>query len=245
MKKIFKQVLKYYLKFWTKIAILVHRPTVIVVAGSINKSFFRDDIKKTLENRGKTVRSNPKNFNTEIGLPLAILSLKSGYNFYLQWLPVIVQAPLQIFNKFPEYLVLEFGISDKGDMKYLLSIVKPKITVITDINQKYIEGFYNMNELVGEYTYLMHNTKKDGLIVLNYDNSRLREIAKKTKNKIETFSITHKSDWQVIENNKSNGGHNIKVKHKQEIKDYKIDRHGDHHVYSFLASLIIEKNILK
>src|SRR3989339_92491 len=119
MKKIFKIILQYYLKFITKLVLLIHRPTVIAISGSVNKSFFRDEIKKVLAEQGKTVRANPKNFNTEIGLPLAILNIESGYNSYRAWLPIIWKAFLAIFQKnFPEYLVLELGVSQRGDMRY-------------------------------------------------------------------------------------------------------------------------------
>ncbi len=243
MKKIFKQILKYYLKFWTKLALLIHRPTIIAVAGSINKSFFRDDIKNILEKEGKTVRANPKNFNTEIGLPLAILYLNSGYNSFSNWLPIILEVPFAAFKKFPDYLVLEFGISNHGDMKYLLSIVKPDITVITNITQKYLEGFDDMNELVGEYEYLIKHTKKDGLVILNYDNARLRELRKNLKQKLRTFAIKNKADWQAIQIDRGVDGQSIKVDHDNVVKEYKIKKFGEHHVYSLLTSLIIKENI--
>lgn len=245
MKKIFKKILQYYLKFWTKIAILIHRPIIIGIAGSVNKSFFRDDIKKMLEKNGESVRAAPKNFNTEIGLPLAILFLPSGYNSYLKWFPAILNAPLAVFKKFPKYLVLEFGTSKSGDMKYLLSIAKPKISVITDITQKYLEAFDDMNDLVAEYAYLIKKTKKDGLIVLNNDNIKLEKLLQNTKQNKKSFAVKNQADCQAIKIERGESGQKLKINFKRKVKDYDIKKFGKHHVYSFMASLIIENYVLK
>ena len=92
MKKILKIFLKLYLKILTKIALCIHRPLVIAVAGSINKPFVKMAIKDVLTEAGFKCRANPKNFNTEIGLPLAILYLESGYNSYRKWAEIVVKA---------------------------------------------------------------------------------------------------------------------------------------------------------
>jgi len=82
MKTFLKQLLKYYLKYITKLVLAIHQPLIIGLTGSTNVIFTRDEIKRQLAQTGLAARSNPKNFNTEIGLPLAILNLPSGYNSY-------------------------------------------------------------------------------------------------------------------------------------------------------------------
>ena len=177
MKTALKQFLKYYLKYITKLVLLIHRPLVIGVTGSINEVFTKDEIKRQLTATGLEARSNPKNFNTEIGLPLAILNLPSGYGSYKDWLPIIWQAFESIFNlKFPKILILGLGVSDPGDMKYLMSLVKPKIAVITDITQRYIASFADMNKLAKEYEYFIKLMDKDGYLILNHDNQPIKKL---------------------------------------------------------------------
>jgi UDP-N-acetylmuramoyl-tripeptide--D-alanyl-D-alanine ligase len=241
MKFVFKTILKYYLKYLTKLFLFIYRPTIIAIAGSTNKTFVKDEIVKVLKEKGIRAMSNPKNFNTEIGLPLAILNLESGYHSYKKWLPVIIKAPFNILRrKFPRVLVLELGVSEPGDMKYLLSIIKPKIAVITDITQRYLDAFGDMDELVGEYEYLARNIKKKGLVILNYDNLRVRNMAKITKGKIETFGLSDGADWRVVEINKSDNGQNVKVAREGKIVRHEIKKFGEHHVYSLLAGLIVK-----
>lgn len=244
MKFLFKIILKFYLKYITKLVLLIHQPVIIAVAGSTNKVFVKDEIKRVLLDKGLTVRVNPKNFNTEIGLPLAILNLPSGYNSFKNWLPIILKAPLAIFQfNFPKYLVLGLGASDPGDMKYLLTIVRPKISVITDITQRYLEGFSDMDKLVGEYEKLASRTKKDGLLILNYDNVRIRQIGRKNKRTTEFFGIHNGAGWQAVNVSRGEQGEIVKVGHSGIINEYKLNRFGRHHVYSLLIGLIIKSSI--
>jgi UDP-N-acetylmuramoyl-tripeptide--D-alanyl-D-alanine ligase len=242
MKPIFKILLKYYLKYITKLVLAIHRPLIIAVAGSTNKTFIKDEIKRVLEKKGINARANIKSFNTEIGLPLAVLNIPSGYNSYKKWLTPIKLAALSLFQKdFPRVLVLELGISQNGDMKYLLSIIKPKIIVISDITQRYLESFSDMDELVSEYKYLAEQTGKDGLLVLNYDNMRVREIAKNSRASKVYFGLKNGADWQAIDIKRGIKGEMYKVKHNDEISRFEINRFGIHHVYAAMVKLIINE----
>lgn len=244
MKKVFKTILKYYLKIITKLVLLIHKPKVIAIAGSINKQFTKDEIKRVIEAKGIKARTNPKNFNTEIGLPLSILSLPSGYGSYKKWIPVIKMSFSIIFNRdFPDYLVLELGTSDPGDMKYLLSIIKPHIVIITDITQRYIESFHDIDQLIEEYQVLIKKLPSNGLAILNADNPRIMTFKQVAKCPIMTYGIDNIADWQATELKKIVNGFEINIKHKDSQKIDKIERFGKHHVYSRLVAEIIDYNI--
>lgn len=248
MKSFLKIILKHYLKYLTKIVLAVHRPTVIAVAGSTNKTFIKEEISRLLRQEGIAIRSNPRSFNTEIGLPLAILGLPSGYNSYRDWLPIITSALKKIFKmNFPKYLVLEFGVSNHGDMKYLLSIVKPKVGIVSNITQRYLEGFADMDGLVGEYELFAKSIKPGGLLILNYDNARIKTIGRKAKIKIKTFGLSPGADWRAEKITKTNDGQAFEVVNLAEnnghFKNYRINLFGLHHIYAALAALIVKKYV--
>ena len=250
MKKIFKLLLKYYLKYITKLVLLIHRPVIIAIAGSTNKTFVKEEVSRVLRELGKNARANPRSFNTEIGLPLAVLNLSSGYNSYKNWLPIISKAFLAIFQRnFPQYLILELGVSDPGDMKYLLSIIKPRLAIITNITQRYLESFSDMDRLAGEYEYLAKKAEKSGVVALNYDNIKVRNMKKITNAPVKFFSIKNNNKisnlWQSVEINKTDKGQTVKISHNNIFKEYKINRFGDHHVYNLLIGLIIKDYVKK
>ena len=245
MRKISKIILKYYLKFLAKLALYLHNPKIIVVTGSANQFFVKEGIKKELDSLGISSRANPKNFNTEIGLPLSILNLPSGYNSVLNWIPAIKQAPWAVFRKMPEFIILGLGISNPGDMKYLMSIIKPDIAVITEINQRYLEGFEDMDALVFEYEYLAQHIKNKGFFIYNNDNNRTRTLNVRSNVEVVSFGEKENSDWVIMEKNKISKGFDFKLKNNNIVKDICSERFGQHHIYSKTISLIISDYVIR
>jgi UDP-N-acetylmuramoyl-tripeptide--D-alanyl-D-alanine ligase len=246
MKSILKPILKYYLKVIAKLVLTIHRPKIIAVAGSTNKTFVRDEIRRLLSEAGKNVRANQRNFNTEIGLPLAILNISSGYGSYSDWWPAMGKAFLAIFQKnFPKYLVLELGVSRSGDMRYLLSIVNPEIVVVTDITQRYLESFSGMNHLVGEYIYLIRKTKKGGAVILNQDNLRVKALARRAKYQVSYFgkSCQTQADWQIATISRLETGQLVTIKHNNEMQEFRQARFGQHHAYALAAALVVAEKV--
>lgn len=241
MKPIFKTILKYYLKYITKLVLFIHKPIIIAVAGSTNKPFVKKELKRILLSAGLTVRANPKNFNTEIGLPLSVLYLPSGFNSYRNWISTIINAPLVIFQKnFPKYLVLSLGSSDPGDMKYLLTIAKPKIVVITNITQRHLEGFDGIDELYSEYIYLIKKLNNENILIINKDISRSDLLCKECKAKVITYGIENQSDYYAKKIDKDINGLKISIENRGEQKLFSLNKHGNHHVYALLVGLIIK-----
>jgi UDP-N-acetylmuramoyl-tripeptide--D-alanyl-D-alanine ligase len=89
---------------------------VIAVTGSVGKTSTKDLI-TALVTPHRTVASNPKNWNTEIGLPLAILA-----------------APLGT-----QVMVLEMGMRGFGQIAELAAISEPDVAVITNIGPVHLE----------------------------------------------------------------------------------------------------------
>lgn len=242
-----KIILQYYLKVITKVVLFVHRPMVIVVAGSVNKTFVRDEVRRVLHTEKYRVRSNPKNFNTEIGLPLAILNIESGYNSYKRWVPAICAAMRAVFQKdFPECLVLELGVAKKGDMRYLLSLVSPRITIITDITQRYIESFSGMDRLVHEYAYLVKKTPRNGNVILNWDNERVRALQNVATAPVTFFGFAVEDvekHGKIEKISKDLNGINISMCYSGEKKNVHISRFGTHHAVASLIGWIVLREV--
>ncbi|MDQ1283906.1 MAG: UDP-N-acetylmuramoyl-tripeptide--D-alanyl-D-alanine ligase [Patescibacteria group bacterium] len=244
MKPFFKKILQYYLKYITKLVLAIHKPVIIAVAGSANKTFTRDEIRKVLEKRGSNARANLKSFNTEIGLPLAILNLPSGYNEYRNWLPAIKGALAALFETdFPKFLVLELGVSKKGDMKYLLSVISPEVSVITGITQRYIESFSGMDDLVGEYKILAKGTKRSGLVAVNGDNSRSGEVAKSSQAEILFYGKSEKCQAKILEIERGSNGEVAEISVGGKIHREELGRFGEHHIYARAAAILVDKHI--
>ncbi len=246
MKKVVKFFVKHYLRLLSKALIFIHRPFVIAIAGSTNKTFAKEAINRNLHSLKYVVRSNPKSFNTEFGLPLAILNLPSGYGSISAWIKIMFEATGRLFNtNFPKLLVLEFGVSFAGDMKYLLSIVRPNIAIITEITQRYLESFNDIDELIDEYRLLCRTVNKKNYLLLNYDNIWIRELSADSPSQVlyfgldKTYQGLTNNWWQGEINEKSNNGQKISIKHAGKTQLISIKGHGAHHVYAQTISSIV------
>ena len=108
------------------------------------------------------ISTSPKNFNTEIGMVLAILEITSRST--RRWIvlrTVLFALSKSIFApKRYDVLVLEYGIDHPGDMDYLLSIARPHIGIFTGIDKVHAAYFEDMDQLLEEKMKLLLNTKE-------------------------------------------------------------------------------------
>jgi aminotransferase len=114
------------------------RPTIIAIAGSQGKTVMKRTLQELLARRFR-VRANPLSYNTEIGLPLAVLgceadthrprALVAGFARAL-WSAYAARERLDV-------MVLELGVRQPGDMRAHLEIVRPDVVVVTPIAPSY------------------------------------------------------------------------------------------------------------
>jgi len=247
MRNILKSIVQFYLRLFTRIALWRHRPFVIAVAGSTNKTPTKEYILKFLrEKYGEhEVRGNPRSYNTEIGLPLAILYLESGESSPWKWLKILVSAKWKAFfeRKFPKKLVLELGVDRKGDMKYLLGIVTPQIAVITNIEGNYSDADNNLEQIFEEFKVLVGSIPTDGTVVLNHDDERVALLQQEAKAKVITYGFSEKADAKITDLKTGIEGQNFEFSFRGQNEKVEIKKYGRHFVYAWAIAKII-KSIL-
>lgn len=152
MKDFFRYFLESELKFFAAKLIKKFKPFVIGVTGSSGKTTVKYMIGEMMRASGKKVRAGASNLNTETGLPLAILGYEQAPETISQWLAVCLGVPWKYLftSQLPEFLVLEYAADKPGDIKYLTSIVRPQIAVITNIGVAHIEIFKTVDKIARE-----------------------------------------------------------------------------------------------
>jgi UDP-N-acetylmuramoyl-tripeptide--D-alanyl-D-alanine ligase len=143
MQNIFSWLLLYYLRFFTKISLFLNRPKIIGITGSVGKSSARNVIYAILKDSFK-VRMI-KEGNSETGIPLGVLGLDPGNYQITDWLRILILAPWRIFYlKNIRILIVEMGVDSPyppKNMNYLLTIVKPDISVVLNAYPVHSEQF--------------------------------------------------------------------------------------------------------
>lgn len=241
MKKIIKKIIQFYLKFLSKIAIKRHKPEIIAIAGSTGKHTIKKRLNDSLS-RKFSVRMGKERYNAEIGVPLTILGLVSDSNKASVWLPLIFKATkIALWGRnFPEKLILELGISRPKDTGYFLSIIKPHITILTNINNQYVDNFGNLDLIAEEYKQLVKATSKGGLVILNKDDLRIKKLNTFTDATVLYYGEGEGSDMMVtdIENKDHQQCFGIRFMGKEN----KIvsNKFGIHHIYGEAINLAVK-----
>lgn len=155
------------------------KPIIIGINGSVWKTSCRmiitDIIKKYLPH--DVIYTSPKNFNGELGMSLAIFKIESwGGNFSAMITVLIKTIWLTFFSRIKPYdvTILEYGIDTPGEMTFLLSIVKPHISVLTKIDAVHSLQFGNPEEIAKEETKLQQWTLET--CIINHDDSYGRSL---------------------------------------------------------------------
>jgi len=146
---------------------------IIAITGSCGKTTLKELLGSSL-NQLSNVGISPKSYNNKYGVPLSLFNLDQKNN----------------------YGVLEIGMDKKGEIDYLSKIVKPDVSVITNINYAHAQNFKNLRQIALAKSEIINNTKVNGSIVLNSDDNFFilhKKIANKRNLKILSFGINNQN----------------------------------------------------
>ena len=132
---------------------LFHFP-IIGITGSNGKTVVKEWLNFLLSPDYTVVRS-PKSYNSQVGVPLSIFGINENHN-------------LGIF---------EAGISIKGEMEKLASIIQPTIGVFTHLGTAHDEGFESNEEKIIEKAHLFKSCE---VVVLEKNEKVEKHISTKT-----------------------------------------------------------------
>src|SRR6185437_3694683 len=128
---------------------------VLAITGSNGKTIVKDALKLLLA--GRQVLASPGSYNSQLGLPLAVLSAEK-----------------------PEPLtILEIGISAPGEMTVLEEIARPDYGILTNIGLAHVAAFGNREGIAREKMKLFERIPKAGWLLLPSGEPTLDAPAKR------------------------------------------------------------------
>ncbi|MCX5700910.1 MAG: UDP-N-acetylmuramoyl-tripeptide--D-alanyl-D-alanine ligase [Candidatus Omnitrophica bacterium] len=188
---------------------------IITVTGSNGKTTTKEMIASVLSGKFKVLK-NEGTKNNHIGLPLTLLKLDSSYDI----------------------AVLEVGTNHFGEVKYLSSIVRANIGVITNIGLSHLEYFKNLSGVFREKLELIKNLKRPGLAILNADDPFLKKVVyKKSKLPIVIgVGINKESDFTASNIKVSEGKPEFKANRKFR---FALNTLGYYNIYNSLLAIAV------
>lgn len=195
-----KKLLQKLLAIFARAILRKYKPTVIGVTGSVGKSSSKDAIVAVLS-QAFHVRGNPKNYNNELGVPLAIIDKKTGGRSPMAWLGVFWRAFVLLLwrHEYPQVLVLEMGADHRGDIAYLTKLAPPQVGVLTSIAPVHTEFLGDLEGVRIEKQTLISRLPHTGTAILNIDDGIVEKVAGVTRAQVLTYGFNEQADVRGVE----------------------------------------------
>lgn len=201
---------------------IVREVKIIGITGSYGKTSCKNIIYDMI-NGLMNVSKTPKSYNNQVG---------------------IVKSIRECVSEDDNYFICEYGVDKKGGMNKLLRIVKPNISLITEVGPQHILTFKNIDNIKNEKLKIAKVLSKQETCIINNDNIYLNEEVKNLQCKVITYGIKTKSNIMAknIIMNKYGSSFDLFIDNKK-IKNIKICLLGEHNILNVLGCIGVLKSI--
>jgi len=192
---------------------------VIGITGSVGKSTTKEMAAEVLSTRYRTLKS-PGNLNNEIGLPLTMLRLSSGY----------------------QRAVMEMGFYVPGEIAFLCDIALPQVGVVTNVGTVHAERAGSQEAIARGKAELIQALPPapDGVAILNFDDQWVRKMEEKTKARVFFYGLSPEAHlWADNVVGLGLEGIRFRLHYAGETLHVKIPLIGRHSVHTALRAAAV------
>jgi len=198
---------------------------VIGITGSYGKSAAKEFLYEILSEKYKVLKTQ-KNINAEIGIAQTILrELKPEH---------------QIF-------IAEIGAYEKGKIKEVCRMIKPKIGILTGINEQHLATFGSQENIIKAKFELIDSLPQDGTAILNIDNKYIKNRIRNQELRVKNFkfsSTSEKLDIWAEEVAVEKESIIFKIKTKDgDSADFRVNLMGKHNLENILLAVSCAKEL--
>jgi UDP-N-acetylmuramoyl-tripeptide--D-alanyl-D-alanine ligase len=189
-------------------------PTVIGITGSVGKTSTKEVVAAVLRRRYSTLK-NPRSYNSEFTLPLAVLQLEAHH----------------------AVAVLEMGIYGPGDLTLLAGIARPQIGIVTNVGPSHMERMGSVDAVARAKSELVRALPPDGYAILNMDDERVRAMAEVTAARPFFYGLDPAADlWADAIESRGLEGIAFRAHYAGEVVHLRLPLLGRHSVHTALAA---------
>ncbi len=200
MYDLVKKIIVVALTWEARLVLWRYEPKIVAVTGSMGKTTTKDAIYSALADVVH-VRKSEKSFNSDIGVPLAILGLENAWKNPFHWIQNLFVglwvgiAP----QRYPEWLILEVGADRPGDISRAAAWLRPTIAVITGVPEipVHVEYFPSPEALAREKASIARHVRAGGKLVLNGDDSRMVSLCSDFRGMTVKYGFESGNDLQA------------------------------------------------
>ena len=188
----------------------------IGITGSVGKTSTKEFVSAVLAQKYK-VHKTGGNFNNELGVPITLFGLEEDH----------------------EVAVIEMGISGFGEMTRLAKMVRPDISIITNIGYCHLENLGDRDGVLRAKTEMFSYLNGGGTIILCHDDDKLRTVT--DYHGIKPIFYGTGEDEYRADNIREKGldGIGCTLIHKETKIDVTIPTMGRHNVLNALCAMAV------
>lgn len=213
LKKPFHLLRIYLAKQYVK---LYSREMFVGVTGSVGKTTCVAACFAVLSQKYKTIATKP-NLDPILNIPETILKI----------------------NPSIKKVILEMGVEYPGEMDFYLSLIKPKVAIVTKVAFAHSEYLGDINNILQEKGKLIQSLGKDGVAILNYDDISSKKLAENCEAGIFYYGLDPKCTIWAGNIQIENFATTFELNHGVERVKVNFKLLGLHQVYPALAASLL------
>jgi UDP-N-acetylmuramoyl-tripeptide--D-alanyl-D-alanine ligase len=180
LKENIRALIVLILTWQAKAVLKKYRPKILVVTGSVGKTSSKDAAYTALSG-SFFVRKSQKSFNSDIGVPLAVLGVPNGWGNAVQWFKNILEGFLLLLlpAPYPKWLVVEVGADRPGDITKSLLWLRPDAVLATRFPDipVHVEFYESPDSVAEEELAPVGWLAAGGAAILNADDEKAKNAA--------------------------------------------------------------------
>ena len=198
---------------------------VVGITGSYGKTSTKEILATILEKKFKTLKTR-EHRNSEIG---------------------VSQCILQELKPEHEVFICEMAAYNKGGIKLLTDIARPKMGILTGINEQHLATFGSQENIIKTKFELITELPENGTAILNGDNKHIEKKIRSQKFKVKNqklYSVRNKLD--VWAENIQVGKRSVSFKvffRDNDNADFEVNLLGAQNIPNILAAVCCAKEL--
>ncbi len=192
LKFIVERILQHYVTRYLK----KHKPTLVVVVGSVGKTSTKMAIATVLGEKLR-VRTHDGNHNTPLSAPLAMMGVEypDDPKSIRQWRAVFAAARLRIRQpKDADVIVQELATDRPGEIPQFARYLRPDIAVVTAVGLEHMEFFKKLDAVAKEELSIAKVSK---LTIVNRDDIDQRYAKYADTHAITTYGTSDAAEYRI------------------------------------------------
>ncbi|NEJ72328.1 UDP-N-acetylmuramoylalanyl-D-glutamyl-2,6-diaminopimelate--D-alanyl-D-alanine ligase [Rhizobium phaseoli] len=191
---------------------------IIAVTGSVGKTTTKEMLRHVLSPSGK-VHASVASFNNHWGVPLTLARMPED----------------------TDYGVFEVGMNHPGEIRPLVTMIRPDVAIVTTIAPAHLGNFKNIKEIAAAKAEIFEGLEPGGHVVLNRDNDQFNFLDRTAQSlgieHIHSFGQHAKAEFRLAEFNGADENSTLWLTIGGETLEVAIGAPGRHIAENALAAL--------